>query len=239
MAVENPYPSVRGPLLTGLIDLAASPEYLSTIESQLTNLVRLAAGRVAAADFASVAGLEDLLPVTVAVNDELIWAVDDTDPGDETFPDGTPGGTPAWTPDGTPDPGGTIRWPGFHDEAPRLGLHASVSVPLHTGCGQPVAVLVVYGRDAATMAPLIGGICQVRGLRIEGVAPLTDLGGQELVAGYAEALGVRDRIRQAIATIVDTTSCSADDAYVTLCIRAAKAGTDLSAAATSFLPPAG
>ena len=31
---------------------------------------------------------------------------------------------------------------------------------------------------------------------------------------------------------------SADDAYVTLCIRAAHYGTDLSAAASSFLPPA-
>jgi hypothetical protein len=235
MAIENPYPSVRGPLLTGLIALAASPEYLSTIESQLTDIVRLAANRVGAADFASVAGLEDGLPSTVAVSDELIWAIDDIGTVADAFPMGEPVGALA----GPPDPLGTIRWPGFHEEAPRLGLHASVSVPLHTGCGQPVAVLVVYGRDPATMAPLIGGICLVRGLRIEGVAPLTDQGGQELVAGYAEALGVRDRIRRAIATIVQTTSCTADDAYVTLCIRAAKAGTDLSEAAASFLPPAG
>jgi hypothetical protein len=216
MVVDNPYPSIRGPLLTGLRNLAGSPEYLSTIESQLWAIVRLAANRVSVAAYASVASLRDESDVVVAVGDELVRAVD--------------GGT-------GPVADTTIHWPGFHQQAPRLGLTASVSVPLHTGCGQPVAVLNVYGRNPSAMMPLIGAICTVRGLVLEGAPSLTDSGGQELVAGYAEALAVRDRIHRAVAAIMKEDRGTADDAYLTLCIHAAHSGTDLAAAAAAFLPP--
>jgi len=216
MVIDNPYPSVRGPLLAGLIALAGSPEYLSTIESQLAAIVRLTVNRVSAAAYASVVSLRGRPEVTVAVPDAMIRAVD--------------GGT-------GPPAESTIRWPGFHEQAPLMGLTASVSVPLHTGCGQPVAVLNLYGHDPATMTPLIGAICTVRGLVLEGAPELTDEGAQELVAGYAEALAVRDRIHRAIALIMTEDRGTADDAYVTLCIHAAHAGTDLAAAAAFFLPP--
>jgi len=216
MSIDNPYPSVRGPLLTGLTTLAGSPEYLSTIESQLTTIVRLAVNRVSVAEYASIVSLRGQKEVTVAVPDALIRAVDGIT------------GRPAEA---------TIQWPGFHEQAPRMGLHASVSVPLHTGCGQPVAALNVYGRDPSAMTPLIGAICTVRGLVLEGAPELTDEGGQELVAGYAEALAVRDRIHRAIALIMAEDRGTADDAYVTLCIHAAHAGIDLAAAASFFLPP--
>jgi hypothetical protein len=217
MLIDNPYPSARGPLFTGLATLAGSPEYLSTIESQLGAIVRLAVNRVSAAEYASIASLRGRAEVTVAVPDALVRAVD--------------GGT-------GPPAEVTIQWPGFHEQAPRMGLNASVSVPLHTGCGQPAAMLNMYGRDPMAMTPLIGAICTVRGLVLEGAPELTDEGGQELVAGYAEALAVRERIHRAIALIMAEDRGTADDAYVTLCIHAAHAGTDLAAAAAFFLPPA-
>jgi hypothetical protein len=222
MPIDNPYPSVRGPLLTSLTTLAASPEYLSTIEYQLASIARLATERVAAADFASITGMHDPTHVTVTVSGELIRAID------EILHDGRP--RPVFE-----DIGGTVSWPGFHLQASRLGLTASLTVPLLTGCGRPVAALHVYGRDSTAMAPLIAGVCTARGLVLDGAPELTDQGGQELVAGYAEALAVRARIHRALAVIMREDKGSADDAYVTLCIHAAHSGIDLAAAASSFL----
>ena len=219
MAIDNPYPSVEGPLLTGLITLAASPEYLSTIDAQLTTIVRQTVDRVAAAEFASVTGAGAQPAVTVAVRQELIRAVDEIDAATNPIPGE-----------------GVIDWPGFHEQALRLGLHSSVSVPLHTGSGQPVAVLTLYGRDPVAMAPVIGGICTVRGLVLDNAPELTDEGGRELVAGYAKTLAIRERIHRALAIIMEEDSGTADDAYVTLCIHAAHHGTDLAAAAATFLP---
>jgi hypothetical protein len=235
MAFENPYPHARGPLMTAVVGLAGTPEYKSTIDSQLATIARLAAARVGAAEYASITGTRNQALVTVAVSDELVRSVDDIQHADKAGPcvEALRSGTPV----GVPDIDATMRWPGFHEEAPRLGLHASVSVPMHTGRGQPIAVLNVFGRDRAAMAPLIAAVFAVRGEPLEGAMPLTDEGGQELVAGYAEAFAVRDRIRRAMDLIMRENHCDPDEAYVILCIRAAQDATDLAAAATTFLVP--
>ncbi|HEY0534518.1 MAG TPA: GAF domain-containing protein [Actinoplanes sp.] len=227
-------PPARGPLVSSLTALAASPEYLATINAQLETIVRLAAERVAAVDFASITGLRGKSHVTVAVSDELIRAVDDAQHSESAGPcvEALHTGRAV----GVPDIGAVMRWPGFHEEAPRLGLDSSLSLPLHTGSGDPVAVLNLYARDRVAMAPLIAAIGAVRGVVVVGPGPLTDEGGRELVAAYAEALSVRDRIRRAIEVIMRENRCAADDAYVSLCIRAADGGTDLAVAAASFLP---
>jgi hypothetical protein len=230
MAFESP---ARGPLASGLAGLAATPEYKSTIDSQLTAIALLAAQRVAAVNFASITAMRGRSAVSVAVSDDLIRAVDDIQHSENAGPcvEAIHSGVPV----GVPDIGAMIRWPGFHEEAPRLGLHASVSVPLHTGRGEPVAALNLYGRDRAGMAPLIAAVCAVQGQSVEGTIALTDEGGRELVAGYAEALVVRDRIWRAMEVIRRENRCTADDAYVILCIRAAQADTDLAVAAATFL----
>jgi hypothetical protein len=235
MAFENPYPSARGPLTTALVSLAGTPEYKSTIDSQLATIAQLAAARVGSAEYASITGTRNQAPVTVAVSDEFIRSIDDVQHADNDGP--CVEALRSATPIGVPDIDATMRWPRFHEEAPRLGLHASVSVPLHTGRGEPIAVLNVFGRDRAAMAPLIAAVLAVRGEPLEGATPLTDAGGMELVAGYAESLLVRDRIGRATDLIMRENSCGPDDAYVILCIRAAQNATDLAAAATTFLFP--
>ena len=120
------------------------------------------------------------------------------------------------------------------------GLRASVSVPWYAGRGEAIAVLNVYGHDRAAMAPLIAGICSVHGhadgdLGDETLLSGLDAGGRELVTGYAEALNVRATVRLAIELIRADNRCSTDDAYLSLCIRAGDAGTDLAAAATALI----
>ena len=121
-----------------------------------------------------------------------------------------------------------------------MGLHASVSVPLPAGRGDAIAVLNVYGHDRVAMAPLIAAICSLHGPTGGDAGDETELsglddGGQELVTGYAEALTVRATVRLAIELIRADNRCSADDAYLSLCIRAGDAGTGLAEAAAALI----
>jgi hypothetical protein len=79
-------------------------------------------------------------------------------------------------PVGVPDIAATMDWPGFHEVAPALGLRASVSVPLYNGRGTTIAVLNLYGRDDAAMAPLIVRVAELyatsRKLDLDAVGPI-------------------------------------------------------------------
>ncbi|SNY69429.1 GAF domain-containing protein [Paractinoplanes atraurantiacus] len=229
---------MNGPLATALTALAATPEHAPSVPGQLTSIARLTTERVAAAHYSSITTLRGREYTTVAVSDELIRAVDDAQYRDEAGPcvDALDGNAPV----GVPDIDLTVQWPRFHEEAPGLGLRASVSVPLFAGRGDAVAVLNVYSRDRVAMAPLIAGICLVHGRLTEAevaeaqVAAL-DPGGRELVEGYAEALDVRATIRLAIQLIRAAADCGGDEAYLALCTRAGEAGTDLAEAAAKLV----
>jgi hypothetical protein len=227
-----------GPLADALITLAGTPDYSPRVDVLLLTITSLAAERVAAASHASITALRGKVYTTVAVSDELIKAIDQVQYDQSAGPclEALDSGAPV----GVPDIDRTVRWPGFHEAAPRMGLHASVSVPLFAGRGDAVAALNLYGRDRAAMAPLINGICLVHGdpgaeaADDEQLAGM-DAGGRELLAGYAEALSVRATIRLAIEVIRSANRCSPDDAYVSLCLRAGEAGIDLAEAATAVL----
>jgi AmiR/NasT family two-component response regulator len=62
-----------------------------------------------------------------------------------------------------------------------------------------------------------------------------DDGGRELVAGYAESLSIRATIKLALNMIMADNNCTSDDAYVSLCVQAGAAGTDLAVAAAALV----
>jgi hypothetical protein len=236
--MAHPRSPVRGPLAAALTALAGTPDHASTVDSQLRSIARLAAGRVGAAGYASITALRGTSPTTVAVSDELVRAVDEAQylDGDGPCLRALATGEPV----AVPDTAGTVQWPRFHEEAPRLGLYASVSVPLYAGRGEAVAVLNLYGRDRIAMAPVLAGICAVHGQPVGDVGglddpDLLDEGGRELVAGYAEALSIRATIRLALSVIMNDYRCTAEDAYVSLCLSAGEAGTDLAATAATMI----
>ena len=226
-----------GDLSTAIIALAGTPEHSSTLDGRLTTIAKLTAERVAAARYASVTALRGNARTTVAVNDDLIRSVDDAQYADGAGPclQALAGGAPV----GVPDIDTTVQWPGFHREAPRMGLLASVSVPLFAGRGDPIAALNVYSHDREAMAPLIAGICSVHEhparVTDDQVLAGLDEGGRDLVTGYAESLSVRATIRLALELIRSRTHCTPDDAYLSLCIRALGNGTDLAEAATTLI----
>ncbi|MFC3737730.1 GAF and ANTAR domain-containing protein [Paractinoplanes deccanensis] len=228
----------RGELAGAMAGLAGTPDDSPSVDGRLAAIARLAAGRVRAAEYASITALRGAAYTSVVVSDELIQAVDDAQYRDEAGPcvEALRDGAPV----AVPDVGAIVRWPGFHEEAAQLGLHASVSVPLFAGRGEAVAVLNVYGRDHVAMAPLIAGILVVHGgLGRDDVdeAQLTELdaGGEELVAGYAAALDVRATIKLAVRLIGAARECGPDEAYLVLCARAEEAGTDLADVAADLV----
>jgi hypothetical protein len=228
----------RGPLATAMITLAGTPDHSPSVERLVVSIARLTAERVAAARFASVTALRGKAYTTVALSDDLAKVIDEVQYADNAGPclDALHSGVPV----GVPDIDKTLQWPDFHEMAPRMGLQASVSVPLYAGRGEAIAVLNVYSHDRAAMAPVIAGICAVHGHYDEATiqeAPLSglDAGGRELVAGYTEALDIRATIRLAIELIMTRNGCSADDGYLSLCIQAGDAGTDLADAAATLV----
>jgi hypothetical protein len=234
------YPPAHGALAIAMTALAATPDHLSSVGLQLVTIARLTAERVEAARYASITALRGRAYTTVAVSDDLIRAVDEAQYADNAGP--CLESLDKSHPVGVPDVDLTVQWPGFHQEAPRMGLHASVSVPLYAGRGEAIAVLNVYSHDRVAMAPLIAGICSVHGhpggeIIEEAHLSGLDAGGRELVAGYAEALSIRATVQLAIELIRAENRCSTDDAYLSLCIRAAQAGTDLAEAAAALINP--
>ncbi len=238
MVSSTSYPSTRGPLATSMIILAGTPDHASSVDAQLAAIAHLAAEQIGAASYASITAVRKKNYTTVALSHDLIQAIDDAQYADQAGPclDSLDRNAPI----GVPDIDATVQWPGFREAAPRMGLQTSISVPLYAGRGDTIAVLNVYGHDRAAMAPVIAGVLAVHGHPAgqgnpERAMAGLDAGGLDLVNGYAEALGIRATIRFAIELIRSGNRCSTEDAYVSLCIRAAEAQTDLAEAATALI----
>jgi hypothetical protein len=199
-------------------------------------IAQLAADRVAAVDYASVTAVREGAYTTVAASSELAVAVDEVQYAEQGGPCLEPlhTGTPAPVPDIT----ATMAWPGFRDQAFKMGLRASVSVPLFAGSGEPVAVLNLYAHDAAAMAPLTEAVWNVYkpdpvavGREVADLEP----GAADLMAGLTEAFAVRATIQQAVGVIMARKAVGALDAYLSLRARAAETGSSLTTTAAALI----
>lgn len=227
---------VWGPLAEALVTLAGTPDDASGIDSALIAIAGLAADVVSPVSYASVTAVRAGAYTTVATSSELAVAVDLAQYADESGPclDALDAGRPV----GVGDITATMAWPGFRDVAFRLGLRASLSVPLFAGSGVPVAVLNLYGHDPTTMTPLTAQVWTVyEPYRAAGAKPPPPLdpGGEQLVAGLTEAFAVRAVIQQAIGVMMAGGNRTPDDAYLVLRVRAADTGSSLTEAATTVI----
>jgi hypothetical protein len=232
---SDPDPGL-GPLAHSIVVLAGMPDDASAVDEQLVLITRLAAERVAAADYASVTAIRQGAYTTVAASSELAVAVDEAQYAEQAGPCLEPMHT--GTPVPVPDIAATMAWPGFRHEAVKLGLRASVSIPLYAGSGVPVAVLNLYGRDEAAMAPLTDAVWRMHkpdpgagSRQAEGLEP----GAGELMAGLAEAIAIRATIQQAVGVIMAWHAVGALDAYLSLRARAAETGRSLPTTAAAII----
>jgi hypothetical protein len=223
-------------LADAVIALAGTPDDASTVDDHLVLIARLAAATVPGVDYASITALRGAEHTTVAASDEIARAVDEAQYDS--------GGGPCMEADDTgnsvtvPDIAATMSWPGFVQAAMRMGLSASVSIPLYAGRGAPVAVLNLYGRDPAAMAPLVAAVDAMYDLSADGdVAEPPELpaGTQELFDGLAEAIAVRATIQVAIAAVMARSHRTADEAYLALRMRAAETRTTLAETASALI----
>jgi hypothetical protein len=238
--MTTPQPSseahpVLGPLAQSLITLAGMPDNFSTVDHQLALIARLAADRVAAVDYASVTAIREDAYTTVAASSELAVAVDEAQYAEQAGPCLEPLHTGA--PVAVPDIAATMVWPGFREQAVKIGLGASVSLPLYAGSGAPVAVLNLYGHDATAMAAVADAVRTVYkpGSAADGEVVDLEPGAQELMDGLAEVVAIRATIQQAIGVIMGREGVGALDAYLSLCARAAERGRSLTATAAAVI----
>jgi hypothetical protein len=223
--------SVLGPLAQSLIALAGMPDDFSTVDDQLTLIARLAADRVAAVDYASVTAIREDAYTTVAASSELAVAVDEAQYGEEAGPCLEPLHTGAPVP--VPDIAATMVWPGFREQAVKIGLRASVSLPMYAGSGAAVAVLNLYGRDATAMTGLTEAV--LAAYKPGGEAVDLEPGARELMAGLVKVLAIRATIQQAVGVIMAQEGVGALDAYLSLCARAADTSSSLTATAAAVI----
>ncbi|GAA4605655.1 hypothetical protein BJY16_005475 [Actinoplanes octamycinicus] len=235
---EQVWPAQHGPLADAIVALAETPGHVSGIEARLKMIAALAVDRVAAADYASVTTLEGDEYTIVAASSDIAAAVDEAQIADRAGPclQALETGEPV----GVPDTGTTMDWPGFHVVAPALGLRATVSVPLHDGRGTTIAALNLYGRDSATMEPLITAVAHLYSTSRElslsiDPPPVSDPGAAELLTGYAQALAIRTIVRRAVQALTEHGVSNRDAAYTMLYERAAEHHTTLSAEADAVL----
>ena len=231
-------PRALGLLATRIVALADTPDDVSNLDARLAAIAQAAADTVTPVSYASITAVRDGSPTTVAATSELATAVDQAQYADDSGPclDALHDGTPV----GVDDIPATMTWPGFRDAALRMGLHASLSIPLFAGSGAPIAALNLYSHDPLAMVPLNAGVWAVYNTD---PAPhprpdklLVDTGGEDLVAGLVQAFEVRAVIQRAIGVVMAGEHCSAEDAYLTLRVRAAEAGTSLTGIATALHP---
>jgi hypothetical protein len=136
-----------------------------------------------------------------------------------------------------------VHWPGFRETALRLGLRASLSIPLFAGRGVPIAALNLYGHDMGAMAPL--SLAVVAAYETSAGSPADpesselDPESSQLVDGLTGAFAVRAKIQQALGVIMAQEHGNADFAYAVLRSRAATTGQTLTAAAGSIVAWAG
>jgi hypothetical protein len=225
---------VRGPLAEALVTLAGTPDDMSTIHDQLTRIVQLVADRISTVAYASVTADRDGGATTVAVSSEVALTIDEAQYAEDDGPCLQSLRKDAAVAVSEIDR--TISWPGFRHTAASLGLHTSVSLPLFAGSGRTIAALNLYGRDTVAMAPLIAKLLAVYDPEETEVdeRPLDD-GGDELVAGLAEAMTVRAAIQLAIGAVMARTATTAEKAYLRLRLHAATTGVPLPDAAEALI----
>jgi hypothetical protein len=232
-----PFPPARDGLADKLIDLAGTPDDDSAVASRLSAIAQLAADLIDAVSYASVTRRGESAYSTVAATSALALAVDEAQYADKTGPclDAIETGSPTVVPHIL----ATMTWPGFRDEAHRLGLRSSLSIPLFAGRGLPLAALNLYGHDPRKMAPLSAAVLAAYDDRTGGDAgiPRDELcdGAADLVDGLLGAFAVRARIQQAIGMIIADRHTNAELAYSLLRSKASATDGSLVAAAAAII----
>jgi len=241
-STSRPRPEQPGRALADdLITLAGTPDDESSVSALLKSITQSAADLLPPVSYASLTVHDDDSYATVAMSSELALAVDEAQYADQAGP--CLDALRTDKPTALPQIDATVKWPGFRAAALRLGLRASLSIPLFAGRGTPIAALNLYGHDTDTMAPLIAAVLTTFENSSDDGAESNPLelepGPLQLVDGLIGAFGVRADIQRALGVIMSVDHTDADGAYAILRSRAAATTVSLTVVAGSVLTRAG
>jgi hypothetical protein len=224
-------------LADSIIALAGTPDDESSVPVLLRSVTQFAADLLPPVSYASTTVHEKDSYVTVAMSSEIARAVDEAQYADDAGP--CLDALRTSKPTSLPRIDATVKWPGFRATAHRLGLCASLSIPLYAGRGTPVAALNLYGHDARAMAPLsVAVLATFESFSDDDAGPrLGDLepGPLQLMDGLIGAFRTRATIQLALGVIMASEDTNADGAYAILRSRAAANARSLTATAHSVL----
>ena len=214
-----------GELATTLATLAGTADEAPGLDDMLVRIARLAADLVEPVSYASITAHRAGAPTTVAASSQVAIAVDVAQYGDQRGPclDALARSTPT----DVTDVAAVMSWPGFRDMAWRLGLRASLSIPLFAAAGGPVAALNLYAHDPEPMAALIRHVWAVYDVGSSFTHPRSNSveeGSEQLLSGLTAAFRVRDLIQQALGVIMGAQHLSPEAAYRLLSTTAATTG---------------
>jgi hypothetical protein len=224
-------------LADGLISLAGTPDDEPDVSELLKTIVQLSVHLLPPVSYASMTAHHKDSYSTVAMSDAVALAVDEAQYTEQAGPCLDALRTAA--PTAVPRIDTTVSWPHFREAAGRLGLHASLSIPLFAGRGVPIAALNLYSRDSDAMAPLCAAVVDVYRDAPENDDRDLGSGAIQLVSGLTGAFAVRATIQQALGIIMAVERTDADFAYRILRSRAAQGARSLTATAGSILARSG
>ncbi len=218
-----------------LSTLAGTPDDASHIDELLITIAQLAADVVEPVSYASVTANRAGAPTTVATSSQLALDVDRAQYADSAGPclDALSDGKPV----DVPNVAAVMAWPGFRDTAWRLGLRASLSLPLFAASGAPIAALNLYAHDPGPMTALTRRVWALydTGTGHNDRLPAVQDGSRQILAGLAAAFDIRAVIQQALGIIMARHQVAADTAYLILRAKAADTGATLTATATAAI----
>lgn len=225
-----------GRLAGTLSTLAGTPDDAAHIDELLIAIVRLAADVVEPVSYASITADRVGVPTTVAASSRLAYDVDLAQYADQAGPclDALSDGKPV----DVADVAAVMAWPGFREAAWRLGLRASLSIPLFAASGVPIAALNLYAHDPDPMIALtrrVWALYDTGSTHDRNRLPAVQDGGRQILAGLAAAFDIRVAIQQALGVLMARHQVAAHTAYHILHAKAADAGTTLAAAATAVI----
>ncbi|MFC6016807.1 GAF domain-containing protein [Plantactinospora solaniradicis] len=183
----------------------------------LVAIARITASLAERVSYASVTASHSGSLTTVATSSDVALAVDLAQYTDAAGPclDALSSGKAV----SVPDIAATVTWPGYRDMARRLGVRASLSIPLFADGGAAIAALNLYGRSPDPMASFTSGVRIAYGVGPTGAGQptqSTDAGSEQLLTGLVAALQIRDLIQQALGVVRGRDHQPARTAYLVL-----------------------
>lgn len=241
MATPPPGPGAaahppQGQLAATLTALAGTPDDASDIDTLLVTIARLAADTIEPVSYASITAYRAGTPTTVAASSQIAVAVDLAQYEADEGPclDALSKKKPVEV----ADVAAVMSWPGFRDTALRLGLHASLSIPLFAASGAPIAALNLYAHDPEPIAALtrrVWAVYDPGSIARNGPLPTVEEGTQQFLGGIAAAFHTRAVIQQALGVIMGHQGVPADAAYLLLRMTAVETGATLADTATVII----